>query len=376
MGDSKFKDLLILDKDKRILLNNGLISESRLLEIKQLLNNKDNGVVENGLTMKIPHRLKAKILNIESLKKIFKGFKRSNKDLGLIITNHQLKIIKKAIVFDIEDGALTNGNTLSFEIGLKDIDNSNNMLYNNLMVFNIKSSKKVMLKVRIKNNIKCVKGMVISSFYFLINKGGNLKLELHSKPSINSRLKSIIKSYNSKRIFEHNPKNNSFRVNVYRFLHKSNSRLVVNSLLEDGDYNIILNDFLGYKSGSETNIKLVKKGFEKSVVDYYSFHKATNTSNKVVIKSLTRQYSKLMIRGLIRVDKEAERTNSVINMKALNLNDSLIIQIPRLEILNNNVFVTHSASVQSPSIDELFYLQSRGLNKEKALKQICEAFID
>ena len=50
--------------------------------------------------------------------------------------------------------------------------------------------------------------------------------------------------------------------------------------------------------------------------------------------------------------------------------------IPTNIVMNNNSILEHEASVSKISEDELFYLMSRGLDKEKAAQMIVMGFIE
>jgi Fe-S cluster assembly scaffold protein SufB len=51
------------------------------------------------------------------------------------------------------------------------------------------------------------------------------------------------------------------------------------------------------------------------------------------------------------------------------------INIPMLEIVPKNVVATHAATVEQVTLDELFYLGSRGLSEKHANKLILTSFL-
>lgn len=81
--------------------------------------------------------------------------------------------------------------------------------------------------------------------------------------------------------------------------------------------------------------------------------------------------------GQIYIDQKAERTKSFLKEQSLVLGSAVYNRSrPILEIFNNKVKASHSASSSRLSEVDLFYLMSRGFKRAEAEKILEEAFFN
>jgi len=107
------------------------------------------------------------------------------------------------------------------------------------------------------------------------------------------------------------------------------------------------------------------------------FHLASETSSKIISKSLSKNGGISTFRGKFVVAKNAENCKISTECDGLLLDDfSENITIPDFQIENNSAFVDHEASVGRLSPDDLFYLQSRGLDAERAKSILVNGFLE
>lgn len=107
------------------------------------------------------------------------------------------------------------------------------------------------------------------------------------------------------------------------------------------------------------------------------FHAASNTSSKVVSKSLSKAGGISTYRGIVRVAKGAKNCKIHTECDGLLLDDDSINNtIPDIDIADDTAFVAHEASVGRLSPDDLFYLQSRGISEEQAQSILVNGFLD
>lgn len=108
-----------------------------------------------------------------------------------------------------------------------------------------------------------------------------------------------------------------------------------------------------------------------------TFHLVPYTTNEIQFKSVTTDQSSYIYRGLIRIEKQAQQTSSYMGAHTLLLSDKAKANnIPSLEIEANDVKATHGSSVGQIDEEKLFYLMTRGLNKEEAEWVIVEGFVE
>jgi len=106
-------------------------------------------------------------------------------------------------------------------------------------------------------------------------------------------------------------------------------------------------------------------------------HLTPETFGRVTIKGVAENGARVKIKGLIRIEKDAQNTDSFLSMKILLLDKiSGATAEPELEILANRVKASHSASVGKIDEEQMFYLKSRGISEEEAKKIIVNGFIN
>ena len=106
-------------------------------------------------------------------------------------------------------------------------------------------------------------------------------------------------------------------------------------------------------------------------------HLANNTSSVITSKSLSKGGGIATYRGLVRVAPGLSGVKSKVECDALILDpDSKSDTYPTMDIKSEDVRIEHEAKVSKISEEELFYLQSRGIDEEEAAKMIVAGFID
>ena len=104
-------------------------------------------------------------------------------------------------------------------------------------------------------------------------------------------------------------------------------------------------------------------------------HQAPNTTSDLLYKAGLKDHSRIVWKGMIRVEKDAQKTN------AYQKNDNLILSdnaradsIPGLEIEANDVRCTHGATAGRVDEEMIFYAQARGVSRDTAIRLIVEGF--
>jgi len=106
-------------------------------------------------------------------------------------------------------------------------------------------------------------------------------------------------------------------------------------------------------------------------------HEAPATEGRVVEKSILRNKSKSLFKGMIRIKENAAKSNSFLSGRSILLDkDAKSDAIPGLEIFTNDVKATHSASVAQIDEEQIFYLKTRCLSKQEAERTIVEGFLE
>ena len=106
-------------------------------------------------------------------------------------------------------------------------------------------------------------------------------------------------------------------------------------------------------------------------------HNAQSTEGKVVEKSILKDTSKSLFKGMIRINEQAAHSNSFLSGRSILLSKGAKSDsIPGLEIFTNDVRATHSASVAQLDDEQIFYLGTRCLSYSEAERIIVEGFLE
>ena len=106
-------------------------------------------------------------------------------------------------------------------------------------------------------------------------------------------------------------------------------------------------------------------------------HNEQSTEGRVVEKSILKNKSKSLFKGMIKINENAAHSNSFLSGRSILLDKGAKSDsIPGLEILTNDVKATHSASVAQMDEEQLFYLGTRCLSKPEAERIIVEGFLE
>jgi Fe-S cluster assembly scaffold protein SufB len=106
-------------------------------------------------------------------------------------------------------------------------------------------------------------------------------------------------------------------------------------------------------------------------------HAAPYTQSSIVSKSISKDGGRAGYRGLVKVYKGAKGSKCAVRCDALILDDrSRSDTYPTMEIDEEDVQITHEATVSKVSDEQLFYLMSRGIQEDEAMSMIVRGFIE
>lgn len=106
-------------------------------------------------------------------------------------------------------------------------------------------------------------------------------------------------------------------------------------------------------------------------------HLAPFTSSRIVSKSISKDGGRNSYRGLVYVDSEVSNVNSSVKCDALILDEySRSDTYPDIKVKGNNVRISHEAEVSRIDEEQMFYLESRGIDRDEASAIIVRGFIE
>ena len=106
-------------------------------------------------------------------------------------------------------------------------------------------------------------------------------------------------------------------------------------------------------------------------------HIGKNTQSKIIAKSIARKTGNASYRGKVSIEKDA------INSKASIKCDTILLDpysksdtIPTNICKNDSSTIEHEATVSKIDEEKLFYMQTRGIDEEKAIELSIIGFIE
>lgn len=106
-------------------------------------------------------------------------------------------------------------------------------------------------------------------------------------------------------------------------------------------------------------------------------HFGSHSRGRVLVKSVLKDTSKSLFKGMIKIGKEGKGTESYLAGHAILLDrGAKSDSIPGLEIETNEVRATHSASVAQMDENQIYYLTTRGLSRDSAKREIVSGFLE
>jgi Fe-S cluster assembly protein SufB len=104
-------------------------------------------------------------------------------------------------------------------------------------------------------------------------------------------------------------------------------------------------------------------------------HIGKNTSSTIVSKGISCDRSRNSYRGLVRITPGASGARNYSQCDSMLVgNRSTANTFPYLEVQNDTAIVEHEATTSRISDEQLFYLQSRGLDSEQAVSLLVNGF--
>jgi len=107
------------------------------------------------------------------------------------------------------------------------------------------------------------------------------------------------------------------------------------------------------------------------------YHNAPRTNSTIESKSISKDGGRTNYRGLVHIADGAHDSSTAVECDALMFdNDSISDTMPYMEINESTVDVAHEATVGKIGDEDIFYLQTRGLDDDDAKQMIVSGFIE
>jgi Fe-S cluster assembly protein SufD len=130
-------------------------------------------------------------------------------------------------------------------------------------------------------------------------------------------------------------------------------------------------------AGAETQVNGVMFTEGKQHLAYHTLqhHEAPSCRSDLLYKGALQDKSRLVWRGMIKVDQGAQKTDGYQRNDNLMLSEEARADsIPGLEIEADDVRCTHGATTGRVDDEQIFYCRCRGLTRKEAIRTVVEGF--
>ena len=131
----------------------------------------------------------------------------------------------------------------------------------------------------------------------------------------------------------------------------------------------------GRNAEAQVNGVMFTEGRQHLVYNTLQHHEAPACRSDLLYKGALQDRSRLVWRGMIKVDKAAQKTDGYQRNDVLMLSEeSRADSIPGLEIEADDVRCTHGATSGRVDAEQIFYAQARGLTADEAARLVVAGF--
>ncbi|RMF04357.1 MAG: Fe-S cluster assembly protein SufD [Chloroflexi bacterium] len=131
----------------------------------------------------------------------------------------------------------------------------------------------------------------------------------------------------------------------------------------------------GNGSNTELNGVYFLEGKQHLDLDSLLHHIGVATGGDLLLHGAVKDKSRSVFTGLIKIDPTGQQTNSYLKNENLMLDETARTDsIPSLEIEANDVRASHGATIGQIDEEYIFYLQSRGIPRNTAVRMVVEGF--
>lgn len=130
--------------------------------------------------------------------------------------------------------------------------------------------------------------------------------------------------------------------------------------------------------GAEVNMRAVAVSSDNhnQVIDVLIVHKAPNTYGNMTNIGIANKKGKIILNGVEKIEKGMKNANAFQTLKGIITSDQAVVEVnPILLIDEYDVKAGHGATIGKIEEEQLYYLQSRGLNRKEAEKLIINGFL-
>lgn len=143
--------------------------------------------------------------------------------------------------------------------------------------------------------------------------------------------------------------------------------LVLN--LESTSFNLIINSY----ENSKIDLNMALKYQKNSEINIYNNILQNNTNTSIKLRCVEND-GNLKIKAIGNIKENLSNNNYLEDIRAIVSNQKSITIMPDLKVASVSL-ANHNTTISNINEEELFYLESKGINRENAVNIIKEGFL-
>ena len=155
---------------------------------------------------------------------------------------------------------------------------------------------------------------------------------------------------------------------------EDNASLIIHDIIDiegiNGNLSIISNN----NTNLDLGLCISSKG--KNTFNIINRLVGNNNKSNIKIRVVSEKYSYINMKLTGIIESNTKNNDYTEDIKYLNLYPETIICLPELIVNSNDTVANHLMSVGNVNEEELFYLESRGINKKDSIEMIKRGFLN
>ena len=118
---------------------------------------------------------------------------------------------------------------------------------------------------------------------------------------------------------------------------------------------------------------------DKQDYDFYSavYHLTPRCNSRAYARGVNDNDSRTIFKGKVDIGKNGAKVNTDLSLHGLLLSKKAKFHsFPAMEVVNNDVIATHGASVSQIDPEQVFYFETRGIDRDNAEYMIASGYFE
>ena len=132
----------------------------------------------------------------------------------------------------------------------------------------------------------------------------------------------------------------------------------------------------GKEAKCQVKVVYLSSPSSENIINCRVYHESPETYSNQDVRGVVAKNGKAAYNGLIRIEKDSQKCEGHQNHRAVLLStDGTASCTPELEIFADDVQCTHGSAIGALDENEMFYIQSRGIEADEAKKMLIKGFL-